>query len=270
MPQLITAQTALCGIVLHPAGHTKSPLMHNAAFREMNIDARYVAFDVPPQKLPEAIAGARALGLKQLAVSVPHKVEVMTLLDEIDAGAQKIGAVNTVTLRDGRLVGSNTDWVGSNRALERETTLAGKRAVVLGAGGAARGVVFGLLERGAKVYVLNRTVEKAENLVKELGAESAGAMADLASLDHDLLVNTTSVGLRSDDSPVPAEHLRQDTVVMDAVYDPEETRLLRNARERGATVVHGKWMLIYQAAEQIRTWTGREAPVDILESAFRS
>ena len=270
MPQLITAQTALCGIVLHPAGHTKSPLMHNAAFREMDIDARYVAFDVPPEKLPEAIAGVRALGLKQLAVSVPHKVEVMALLDEVDAGAQQIGAVNTVTLRDGRLVGSNTDWVGSNQALERETTLAGKRAVVLGAGGAARGVVFGLLERGATVHVLNRTVEKAETLVKDLGAESAGTMADLASLDHDLLVNTTSVGLRSEDSPVPAEHLRQGTVVMDAVYDPEETRLLRDARERGATVVHGKWMLIYQAAEQIRTWTGREAPIDTLESAFRS
>ncbi len=161
MPQLITAQTALCGIVLHPAGHTKSPLMHNAAFLEMDIDARYVAFDVPPEKLPEAIAGVRALGLKQLAVSVPHKVEVMALLDEVDAGARQIGAVNTVTLRDGRLVGSNTDWVGSNRALERETTLAGKRAVVLGAGGAARGVVFGFLERGATVHVLNRTVEKA-------------------------------------------------------------------------------------------------------------
>lgn len=270
MPHPITAQTALCGIVLHPAGHTKSPLMHNAAFEVLGIDARYLAFDVPPEQLGDAIAGVRALGLKQLAVSVPHKVAVMEFLDEVDAGARCIGAVNTVTLRDGRLVGSNTDWVGSNRALERETELGGKRAVVLGAGGAARGVVFGLIERGASVHVLNRTVERAESLAKDLGAAGAGPMSELAGLDYDILVNTTSVGLRSDASPVPAEHVREGSVVMDAVYDPQETRLLRDAKERGAVVVHGKWMLIYQAAEQLRTWTGRDAPIETLEQAFDS
>ena len=268
MSQPITAQTALCGIILHPAGHTKSPLMHNAAFEALGIDARYLAFDVAPEALADAIAGVRALGLKQLAVSVPHKIAVMELLDEVDDGARRIGAVNTITLRDGRLVGSNTDWIGSNRALERKTQLAGKRAVVLGAGGAARGVVFGLIERGATVHVLNRTVERAESLAKDLGASGAGAMTELAGLDYDVLVNTTSVGLRSDESPVPADHLRKGTVVMDAVYDPEETRLLRDAQARGATVVQGKWMLVYQAAEQLRAWTGREAPIEVLEQAF--
>lgn len=268
MSRNISAKTALCGIILHPAAHTRSPLMHNAAFRAMGIDAVYLAFDVPPDALGNALAGIRALGLRQVAVSIPHKVAVMEHLDEIDEQARRIGAVNTVTLRDGRLCGSNSDWIGANRALEREIELAGKRAVVLGAGGAARAVVFGLIERGARVQVINRTVERAERLAKDLGAEGAGPLSDLAQLPYEILVNTTSVGLRCDASPVPLEHLRANTVVMDAVYDPEETRLLREARKCGAVPVAGKWMLVYQAAEQLRSWTGREVPVEVLADAF--
>ncbi len=266
----ITAKTALCGIVLHPAGHTRSPLMHNAAYHALGIDATYLAFDVAPGELAAAIAGIRALGVRQIAVSIPHKVEVMQYLDEVDERAQRIGAVNTVTSVAGRLVGSNTDWVGATRAIERVTTLEGKRCVVLGAGGAARALVFGLRERGASVHVLNRTVERAEALAKELGAESAGPIEALADLAHDVLVNTTSVGLRSDNSPVSAGHLRADSVVMDAVYDPEETRLLADARRAGATPIAGKWMLVYQAAEQLRIWTDRDAPIEVLETAFDS
>jgi len=264
----ISAKTALCGIILHPAGHTRSPRMHNAAYRALGIDAAYLAFDVPPDQLRAAISGIRALGLRQLAVSIPHKVEVMQYLDEIDEQAQRIGAVNTVTLSAGRLLGSNTDWIGSNRALERETSLAGKQAVVLGAGGAARAIVFGLIAQGAKVRVLNRTVERAQSLAEDLSAEGAGSLADLGELAYDVLVNATSIGLRSDTSPVPAEQLRADAVIMDAVYDPEETRLLREARERGAIPIQGKWMLIHQAAEQLRAWTGEEAPIEVLEKAF--
>lgn len=242
--------------------------MHNAAFRALGIDAAYLAFDVPPGALGDAVSGIRALGLRQIAVSIPHKVEVMQYLDEIDEQAQCIGAVNTVTLRDGRLLGSNTDWIGANRALERETQLADKQAVVLGAGGAARAVVYGLIARGARVRVINRTVERAESLAKDLGAEGAGSLSDLGELGYDILVNATSVGLGSDASPVPAGHLRANAVVMDAVYDPEETRLLREARQRGAVPIQGKWMLIYQAAEQLRIWSGREAPIEVLEEAF--
>jgi shikimate dehydrogenase len=266
----ITAKTALCGIVLHSAGHTRSPLMHNAAYGAMGIDAAYLAFDVAPDALGAAIAGIRALGLAQVAVSIPHKQAVMAYLDEIDDRAQTIGAVNTVTLRDGRLLGSNTDWIGSNRALETETELAGKRAVVLGAGGAARAVVYGLIEAGATVHVLNRTVERAESLAKDLSAQGAGVLDDLAKLPHDILINTTSVGSRSRETPVSAEQLRADSVVMDIVYDPEETRLLEDARKCGAVPIAGKWMLVYQAAEQLRIWTGRDAPIDVLEKAFSS
>ena len=262
------AATALCGIVLHPSGHTRSPAMHNAAFRALGLDAVYLAFDVPPAELPAAVAGLRALRARQVAVSIPHKQTVMAHLDAVDDTARRIGAVNTLTLRDGRLVGSNTDWIGAVRALERETDLAGRRAVVLGAGGTARAVVFGLRERGARVVVLNRTPERAAALARALGAESAGGLAELAATEHDVLVNTTSVGLRGDASPVAPEALRAGSVVLDAVYDPERTRLLRDAEARGARIVPGKWMLVHQAAAQLELWTGREAPIDVMAEAF--
>jgi shikimate dehydrogenase len=264
----ISARTALCGIVLHPAAHTRSPAMHNAAFEKLGIDAVYCAFDVPPAALAEALAGARALGLRQLAISIPHKRAALALLDEVDETARRIGAVNTATLRDGRWLGSNTDWLGAVRALERETALAGKRAVVLGAGGAARAVVFGLRERGARVRVLNRTPERAVELAAELGAEGAGSLAELGDAPYDLLVNTTSVGLGGDASPIAATAIDPRAVVMDAVYAPERTRLLRDAAARGARAIPGKWMLVHQAAEQLRLWTGREPPLETMAEAF--
>jgi len=158
--------------------------------------------------------------------------------------------------------------LGLARALERETKLAGRRAVVLGAGGTARAAVFALRERGARVTVLNRTVARAEAIARELGAERAGPLESLAELEWDVLVNTTSVGLRSDASPVVASALRRNTVVFDAVYEPAETRLLRDARACGARTVGGKWMLVEQALEQIRIWTGRTAPLAVLAQAF--
>lgn len=264
----ISARTSLCGVVLHPAGHSRSPAMHNAAFAALGLDAVYLAFDVPPASLAAALAGTRALGLRQLAVSIPHKVAVMEHLDGVDEDARRIGAVNTVTREGTRLVGANTDWIGLVRALERERPLEGARAVVLGAGGTARAACFGLLRRGARVTVLNRTEARARALADELDAEGAGGLDALAELEHDVLVNTTSVGLRHDASPVPARALRPGSVVLDAVYDPEETRLLRDARARGAATVAGKWMLVEQAVEQVRLWTGRAPDPDVLARAF--
>jgi shikimate dehydrogenase len=264
----ISAATTLCGVVLHPAAHTRSPAMHNAAYRALGLDARFVAFDVPPARLGEAMAGVRALGIRQLAVSLPHKTAVMAHLDEVDETARRIGAVNTVTLRDGRLLGSNTDWLGLARALERETKLAGCHAVVLGAGGTARAAVYALRERGARVSVLNRTLAHAEAIVDELGAERAGSLQTLAQLEWDVLVNTTSVGLRRDESPVAPEALHAAAVVFDAVYDPPLTRLLRDAAAGGARTVGGKWMLVEQAREQIRIWSGLSAAAEVLAEAF--
>ena len=265
----ITPATALCGILLHPAGHTRSPAMHNAAFEALGVDARYLAFDVPPARLADAIAGARALRIRQLAVSIPHKEAVLPLLDAVDETARRIGAVNTVTLRGDRLEGANTDWLGAVRALEAAGgPLAGRRAVVLGAGGTARAVTFGLAARGARVTVLNRTPARAEALARELGAVEAGPLSALGAAAFDVLVNTTSVGLRADASPVPAEALRAGALVMDVVYDPPETRLLRDARARGCATVPGRAMLVEQAAEQLRLWTDLEPPIDLMAQAF--
>jgi shikimate dehydrogenase len=244
--------------------------MHAAAYAALDFDAIYLAFDVSPAGLADALRGARALGMRQLAISLPHKQAVMAHLDEVEPTARRIGAVNTVMRAGQALIGANTDWLGAVRALEPALTLRGARAVVLGAGGTARAVVFGLLERGARVRVLNRSPERARSLADELGAESAGPLAELSAAPYDLLVNTTSVGLREDASPAPAAALRADAVVMDAVYDPERTRLLREAEARGARIVSGRWMLIHQAAEQVRLLTGREAPLPALIEGFES
>jgi len=261
-------KTQLCGIALHPAGHTRSPAMHNAAFAALGIDAVYLAFDVLPEDLAAAIGGVRALGIRQLAISIPHKQAVIELLDDIDETARRIGAVNTVTRRGDALVGSNTDWLGAVRAIESVTALADTRAVVLGAGGAARAVAYGLLAAGAHVSVLNRSPDRARQLCADLEVENCGPISDLAKISHDILVNTTSVGLDADESPVDPSWICPTAVVMDAVYQPPETRLLRDAASRGARTIPGKWMLVHQAAEQLREWTGRDAPIEVMAEAF--
>lgn len=269
LPQLPEG-VALCGIVLHPAGHTRSPAMHRAAFAATGIDARYEAFDVVPEDLSAFMARAREAGVRQLAVSIPHKEAILALVDDVGHEARAIGAANTVTRRGDRLEAANTDWLGAMRALEEpgRATLEGARAVVLGAGGTARAVGYGLVRRGAHVRVLNRTVARAQAVAADVGAEGAGGLDALADLAPDVLVNTTSVGLGSDESPVPAEAIPAGALVMDAVYEPESTRLLRDAEARNARVLGGKWMLVYQGAEQFRLWTGRQAPVEVMARAF--
>jgi shikimate dehydrogenase len=242
--------------------------MHNAAYAALGLDAVYLAFDVRPGDLGDALAGARAMGVRQLAISIPHKEAVIAHLDRVDDTARAIGAVNTVTRVGDALVGSNTDWLGVARALARETKLAGSSAVVLGAGGTARAALFALREAGARTVVLNRTPGKAEALAAEFAAQRSGPLEALSHIPYDILVNTTSVGLRTDASPVAAEALRPRSVVLDAVYDPLETRLLRDARARGARPISGKWMLIEQAREQLRLWSGREVDASVMSEAF--
>ncbi len=271
MPDAITPETDLCGVVLHPASHTRSPAMHNAAFRALGIDAVYLAFDVPEHSLGDAVAGARALGIRQLAVSIPHKIAIMEWLDEVDETARTIGAVNTVTRDGDRLIGTNSDWEGVNAALAREIPegLEAANAVVLGAGGAARAAVYGLSRACASVTVLNRTESRAREIAEEFGAIAHGRLDELSDLsDWQVLVNTTRVGLQEDESPVAPDAIRPGTVVLDAVYDPPHTRLLRDAESRGARGVEGKWWLVHQAAAQLSRWTGREAPIEVMAEAF--
>ena len=201
-------------------------------------------------------------------MTVPHKAAVAALVDELSDLARQADAVNTV-VRDGdRLVGHNTDLPAIVEAIGRLCPGGARHAVVLGAGGTARAATFALRARGAEVTVLSRTPARAEALARALDAREAGPLRRLEGLRYDVLVNTTPVGLRSDESPVPAAALRAGAVVLDAVYDPAETRLLREARERGARCVGGKWMLVEQAVEQIRLWTGTAPPSQLLPDAF--
>ncbi len=246
-----------CGVVLHPAGHTRSPAMHNAAYRALGIDAHYRVHDVTPVRLAAAVADFRARGVRQLSVSIPHKQAMLELVDELEPVARAIGAVNTVLRIGDRLIGTNTDWIGVLAALERVVPVRGQRAVVLGAGGTARAAVHALRQRGCEVFVLNRTLARAEALAGQLGAQGAFELDALGRLAPELVVNTTSVGMGGWESPVAAEALGAGMVVLDAVYSPERTRLVAEAEARGATVVGGKWMLVHQAVEQLRRWTER-------------
>jgi shikimate dehydrogenase len=254
----------LCGIILHPAGHTLSPALHAAAYAELGLDAHYHAFDVPPEQLRSAVAGMRALGLRQLSVSLPHKEAALGLADRASSAARAIGAANTLTRVGDALVADNTDWIGVTRALEPLGPWRGARALVLGAGGAARAVVYALRQLGTRVGVHARTPERAGKLAAELGAE-------LASADSpwDLLVNATPVGMQPavDATPLAAERLLPGGTVFDTVYRPLETRLLREARARGCRTQDGLDMLVHQAVEQIRLWSGHSATPARLRAA---
>ncbi|XXT10974.1 shikimate dehydrogenase [Sorangium sp. So ce367] len=252
----------------HPV--TTGAAMHLAGYRALGLDFTYIPFAVTD--VEGATRGMRALGIRGLGVSMPYKQAVIPWLDELDPVAERIGAVNTIVNNDGRLRGYNTDWIGAVRALEEVTRLGGARVLLLGAGGAARAVAFGLAERGASVTVANRDLEKARRLAAAVGGAAVPLDAAALSPDHDVLVNATSLGMAEVDprSPVPEEWLREGLLVMDIVYKPMITELVAAARRRGATAVHGGRMLLHQAAEQFRLYTGREPPLDVMDDALRA
>ncbi|KYF90691.1 hypothetical protein BE20_16980 [Sorangium cellulosum] len=253
---------------LHPV--STGAAMHLAGYRALGLDFTYIPFAVTD--VEGATRGMRALGIRGLGVSMPYKQAVIPLLDEIDPIAARIGAVNTIVNEGGRLRGYNTDWIGAARALEEATQLGGARVLLLGAGGAARAVAFGLAERGARVTIANRDIEKARQLAAAVGGTAVPLDGGALTPDHDVLVNATSRGMAEVDprSPVPEEALREGLLVMDIVYKPMITELVEAARRRGATAVHGGRMLLHQAAEQFRLYTGREPPLDAMDEALRA
>jgi shikimate dehydrogenase len=235
------------------------------------MDARYLAFEPDPGDLREAVHGADALGVRGLNVTIPFKQDVLAHVDPDDLAA-RIGAANTIDFSADPPSGHNTDASGVLRALERhDVAVDGREAVVVGAGGAGRAVAFALADAGATVAIANRTEERAHDLADDVPGAAGHGLDDLGSLvpGADLLVNATSVGMEEDRSPVPADALHADLAVLDAVYRPLETRLLREAGARGATTVDGAWMLLYQGVEAFEIWTGREAPVDAMNGALR-
>ncbi len=237
--------------------------MHNAAFCGCGVNGVYVAFDVTD--LPAAMAGMRALNMAGMSVTIPHKVAVMALLDEVEPAARRIGAVNTIVNQAGRLIGFNSDSPGAVAALLEKTPLEGRRVAVIGAGGAARAVAHGVERHGGRLTVVNRSEASGRRLADALGA----AFVPLNGFHGDgidVLINTTSVGMtpQTDRMPVADDCLRAGTTVMDIVYNPLETRLLRTARAAGCTVVDGAAMFVHQGALQFERWTGRPAPLALM------
>jgi len=243
--------------------------MHNRAFSHMEYNAAYLAFQV--KDIAGAVSGIRALNICGVSVTIPHKVSVMKHLDDIDQTAARIGAVNTVVNREGVLHGYNTDAWGAVKALKDRmdrTTISGATVGIVGAGGAARAIGFGLVEEGARINIINRTREKGEALAHTLAAGFQPLTPDL-QLDCDILVNTTPIGMtpKTGVSPIPAAALDRKMVVMDIVYNPLRTRLLQDAEAIGCPTIDGTAMFVNQGAFQFELWTGRTAPVDIMRDA---
>lgn len=267
----IDSHTILYGVFGDPIRHSRSPIMLNRAFQEADINAVYAAFHVRPDELGDAVRGIRALGYRGINVTIPHKVEVMKYLDEIDEGARVVGAVNTIVNEDGKLIGYNTDGIGYVRSLIEETgiDLLGKNVLVLGAGGAARGVAYALAKEGAGcIYIANRTKERALELADTISAytKTVGLGLDEISNVVDevaFVLNTTSAGMHphTDELPMPVELLKEHHLVSDLIYNPRITRFLREAEALGARIHGGLGMFIYQGAFAFEYWTGQPAPV---------
>ncbi|WP_424768985.1 shikimate dehydrogenase [Paenibacillus sp. sgz302251] len=267
----IDSQTTLFGVIGNPIRHSKSPIMMNRAFRETGINGIYTAFHVTSERVADFAAGVRAMGIRGVNVTIPHKLDIMSALDEIDAGAQAIGAVNTIVNDDGRLIGYNTDGIGYVRSLkeEAEPVLAGKKIVVIGAGGAARGIVYALsAEKPAQITIANRSVERAKELaagLRHLADIEAVASEQLqaACQQADIVINTTSIGMfpNVEAVPVDAAWLKPGAVASDLIYNPLKTMFLQQAEQRGCRIHGGLGMFIYQGAYAFEYWTGQPAPV---------
>lgn len=268
---MIGVNTKIYGILGQPVRHSLSPVMHNAAFAALGIDAVYLP--MPVDDIADAIGGIRALGLSGVSVTIPFKEKVMPYLDSVDETSEQIGAVNTIKIEEvaGKRVlhGSNTDWLGAIRALQEVTTLKEKRVVILGSGGSAKAVGFGLLSAGAKVTLCSRDPHKGQELAARLRCLWK-PLAMIDALRGDILVNTTSVGMNSDESLVAPFTLHHYGVVMDIIYSPLHTRLLRDAAAAGCKIIHGLEMLLFQGVAQFELWTGKEAPVATMRQALLS
>ena len=272
----IKGSTNIVGLIGHPVEHSFSPPMHNAAFNALNMDWAYVAFDVNPFNVKSAIEGAKSLNIKGFNVTIPHKIEVMKYLDEIDEVAGLIGAVNTIDFKS--MKGYNTDGIGAVKAIEEVTSIKNKNVVVAGAGGASRAISFYIAKYGAEsVTILNRNIGKAQsladdiNLIDDVKADSIKNIKGHVA-DADILIDTTPVGMHpnvNDDAIICAEDMHEDLVVFDAVYNPNETVLIKEAIKANAKPVYGIKMLLYQGAESFKIWTGQNPPVDVMEDALK-
>lgn len=284
MPKIDTS-TKILGLIADPAKHSKSPLIHNLAFEYLNENGAFFAFEVSPDCLEDAIKGVRALNINGFSISMPHKIEIIPLLDEISEEARLIGAVNTVLNQDGKLIGYNTDGIGYMRSLkESNVDYVGKKLIVLGAGGAGTAIAMqGALEGLAEIVIFNRkdnfydqAQRNAQIINEELDVNCKASVYDLADQERleqeirscDILANVTSVGMKNlqGQTLLPeATWLNSKIVVTDAIYSPEKTKLLEQAESRGCKTLNGLEMLLWQGAKQFEIWTEKKLPVKYIQ-----
>ncbi|RKQ60569.1 shikimate dehydrogenase [Thermovibrio guaymasensis] len=274
----ITGRTAVYGIIGYPVKHSLSPLMQTSAFQELGLDAVYVPFEVPPENLEDAVKGLRALSVRGFNVTVPHKEKVAQLVDYLTEDAEILGAVNTVKNEGGELTGYNTDAEGFLRSLiEEGVELEGKRALMFGAGGAARAVGYALLKGGVKfLNIVNRSFSKAKKMAEILGRRGnvlvyplkEGTVEALLK-DADIIVNTTSVGMKEGDPQLfDYSKIPSGITVVDIIYNPPQTPLLKAAKEKGCKTINGLGMLVHQGAVAFEIWTGKKAPVEKMKKVL--
>lgn len=268
----ITAKTKICMVIGDPIEHSLSPQMHNRGYEKLSIDNEYVfiACNVKVENISDFMKGIKAMGIRGVSCTIPHKMAVLEYLDEIDDTAKAIGAVNTIVSSNGVLKGYNTDWLGAVAPLEKVTTLKNKKVALLGAGGAARAIVFGLMKKGAQVTIFNRSLGKAKLLAKEFGCKAASLDEISQIKDMDIIINATSVGLNAhnDETPLDKAFITNKHIVFDIIYAPFETRLLLESKEQGAKIIHGLEMLFEQGIAQFKLYTNMDAPEEAMRSVL--
>jgi 3-dehydroquinate dehydratase / shikimate dehydrogenase len=271
----LSVTTKVAGVIGDPVGHSLSPALHNAAYARLGLDWVYLPFLVRHLgrfmcDFVKPATRRMKWDLRGLSVTIPHKVEIVRYLDGLDSCAERAEAVNTVVVESGRLIGYNTDVEGAMNPLRKRVDLKGSRTVLLGAGGAARAVGYGLKQAGAQLTILARDAVKAGALADRLGAQ-AGLIDDLSKHDYDVLINATPVGMgkAAGETPVPSELLRSGAIVFDLIPRREDTRLLKDARAAGCITIDGLEMLVCQAALQFGLWTRQEAPIEtMMQTAY--
>jgi len=273
----ITARTNVLCVIGHPIEHSMSPIMHNAALKDMSLDYVYVAFNIPPNDLKKAVLGFKMFSIKGINVTIPYKEKVIPYLDEIDPLAEKIGAVNTIKNEGKYLIGKNTDASGAKKALlDAGCEITGKKALILGAGGAAKAVSFAISEDLDAVYIVNRTEKRAIKLAKDLTnkttVKAVGKNMSINTLknivnDVDILINTTPLGMypNIEKSPVSEEILHSNLFIFDIVYNPLETRLIKEARKIGCKTLGGLDMFVNQGALAFEWWTGKKPNLNLMK-----
>ncbi len=266
----VNSTTKICLGIGDPIKQSIGPIIYNKVYKELGIDDQFIYLSclVKAENIEDFIKGVRAMGIRGATCTMPHKEIVMPYLDKIDEHAQAIGAVNTVVNDDGVLTGYNTDWVGAVKPLEAITELKGKKVAVIGAGGAAKAFVYGLTHKGCDVTIYNRTPEKAKVLAEKFNCKYASLSEQENIKNADIVCNATSVGFvgQEDQMPIDVSDITPDQIVFDAVYSPIETVLLKEAEKVGAQTISGIEMYLSQGYEQVKLYTGHDAP----EQAMRN